>query len=116
VTACRSRQNTRPRRLRGHRPRRACPRGHQVQAGHHQHDAPAGGQFHQAVTDGADHQLAMQGAGDGLQVLLAVLLAEDLAAVRVDEHVQFAPAVMHHELRAALGVGGGRYWLILPWG
>jgi hypothetical protein len=46
----------------------------------------------------------MQGTGDGLQVLLAVLLAEDLAAVRVDEHVQFAPAVMHHELRAALGV------------
>ncbi|MNE30192.1 hypothetical protein D3C80_1236940 [compost metagenome] len=76
----------------------------QVQARYHQHDAPARSQFHQPVTDRADHQLAMQGAGDGLQVLLAVLFAEDLAAVWVDEHVQFAPAVMHHELRTALGV------------
>ncbi|MNV72131.1 hypothetical protein D3C71_1651950 [compost metagenome] len=46
----------------------------------------------------------MQGAGDGLQVLLAVLLAEDLAAVGIDEHVQLACAVIHHELRAAFGI------------
>ncbi|MNC35460.1 hypothetical protein D3C75_839450 [compost metagenome] len=46
----------------------------------------------------------MQGAGDGLQVLLAILFAEDFAAVGVDEHVQFAPGVLHHELRAAFGV------------
>ncbi|MNO68811.1 hypothetical protein D3C76_596530 [compost metagenome] len=76
----------------------------QIQARHHQHDAPARRQLDQAITDRADHQLAVQGTGNRLQVLFAILLAEQLATVGVDEHVQFAPAVMHHELRAALGI------------
>ncbi len=46
----------------------------------------------------------MDGPGHGLQVVLRILLAEDIAVVRVDEHVQFPALVDHHELRAALGV------------
>ncbi|MNQ54443.1 hypothetical protein D3C85_685110 [compost metagenome] len=76
----------------------------QEDAGHDQHDAPARGHLDQSIADGADHQLAMNGPGDGLQVVLRVLLAQDIALIRVDEHVQFAASVFHDELRAAFGV------------
>ncbi|MNR12508.1 hypothetical protein D3C85_1288690 [compost metagenome] len=70
-----------------HAARTFATRPPEVQAGDHQHHAPAGSQLHQAIAGGADHQFAMQGAGDGLQVVLRVLRAEQLAAVGVDEHV-----------------------------
>ncbi|MGY4661778.1 hypothetical protein ACVWZ9_002572 [Pseudomonas chlororaphis] len=58
---------------------------------------------HQAVAECADHQLAMNGPGDGLQIVLGVLLAKDVAVVRVDEHIEFATFLLHHELRTAPG-------------
>ncbi|MNF95065.1 hypothetical protein D3C84_778020 [compost metagenome] len=41
---------------------------------------------------------------DCLQVLLGVLFAEDVAVVRVDEHVQLGTFVEHDKLGTALGV------------
>ena len=87
----------------------------QVQARDHQHDAPAGSQFHQTVTDGADHQFAMQGTGDGLQVQLAVLFAEDLAAVRVNEDVHSRPPSCTTNCALRSAFNGGRYWPTWPW-
>ena len=75
----------------------------EVQAGHHQHHAPAGGQLDQAVADSADQQLAVQGAGESLQVVRRVLLAEQRAAVGVEEQVGLASVELGDELRAALG-------------
>ncbi|MOA08288.1 hypothetical protein D3C78_1280420 [compost metagenome] len=72
----------------------------QEDAGHHQHHAPTGGQFDQPIADGADHQLAVNRAGNGLQVFLGVLLAEDVTVVRIDEHIQFVAAIEHDKLRA----------------
>ncbi len=85
-------------------PRRLTARPPQEKPRHHQHHPPTGGHFDQPVTDGADHQLAVDGAGDGLQILLGILFAEDVAVVRVDEYVQLLPGTGHDKLRAALGV------------
>ncbi|MNH83013.1 hypothetical protein D3C73_354060 [compost metagenome] len=72
--------------------------------GHHQHHTPTGGQFDQPIADGADHQLAVNRARNGLQVLLGILLAEDVAVVRIDKNVQLVAVVEHDELGAAFGI------------
>ena len=82
-------------------PRRLTARPPQENSRHHQHHAPTGGHFDQPVTDGADHQFAVEGAGDGLQILLGILLAEDVAVVRIDEYIQLLPGIGHDKLRTA---------------
>ncbi len=47
----------------------------------------------------------MQGTGDSLQVELGILLAEHVAAIGVDEHIEFTAVLDHHELRTAPGIG-----------
>ncbi|MNZ65719.1 hypothetical protein D3C78_839190 [compost metagenome] len=77
----------------------------QVDTGHHQDDAPASRQLDQPVADRADHQLAVQRPGDRLQVVLGVLGAKQLAAVRIDEQVDLPPVLHTDKLRAAIGRG-----------
>ncbi|MNY00998.1 hypothetical protein D3C86_1335100 [compost metagenome] len=84
--------------------RRLTARPPQEHPGNHQHHAPTGGHFNQPVTDGANHQLAVDRPRDCLQVFLGVLLAKDVAVVRIDEYVQFVASVEHDKLRAAFGV------------
>ncbi|MNG15479.1 hypothetical protein D3C84_993110 [compost metagenome] len=82
---------------------RLTPRPPQEHPGNHQHHAPPGSQFHQPVTDGADHQLAVDRPGNGLQVLLGILIAKDVAVVRIDEHIQLGTVIDHDKLGAAFG-------------
>ncbi|MNE22289.1 hypothetical protein D3C80_1154960 [compost metagenome] len=52
----------------------------------------------------------MQGTGDRLQVAFRVLLAQHVAVVGVDEHIQFTTCILKHKLRATVG---GHRWQVL---